>query len=171
MKTLKRIKLFAPTIVILLLLTFVAGVTKADAPSSTPSTIALSLSTKIVTLGNSLIVSGSVTSSVSGFAPISGVAVTLTYTKPDSTTSTATVTSGTDGSFNDTYTPDMTGTWSITSNWAGDVTYLGATSSTETFTVTNSSGGSFPTLYLYVIVAIIIIAVVVIAAYFYAKKK
>jgi hypothetical protein len=65
----------------------------------------------------------------------------------------------------------MTGAWSITSNWAGDVTYLGATSSTETFTVTNSSGGSFPTLYLYVIVAIIIIVVAVIAAYFYTKKK
>ena len=171
MKTLKRIKLFAPIIVILLLLTYVAGVTKADPPSSTPSTIALSLSTKSVTLGNSLTVNGSVTPSLSGFAPISGVAITLTYTKPDSTTSTVTLTSSTDGSFSENYTPDMAGSWSITASWTGNVAYLGATSSTETFAVTNNSVGGLPTLYLYVIVAIIIIIIAVIAVYLYFKKK
>lgn len=171
MKTLKRIKLFAPIIVILLLLTSVATVSKADAPSSTPSTINLSLSTKSVTLGNSLTVSGSVTSSISGFAPISGVAATLTYTKPDSTTSTTTLMSGTDGSFSENYTPDMAGSWSITASWTGNATYLGATSSTQTFTVTNNSASGFPTLYLYAITAIIIIVVAVVAAYLHFKKK
>ena len=170
MKTLKRMKLIAP-IIIILWLTIIVGVTTADVPPSTLSTIALSLSTKSVTLGNNLTVSGSVTPSVSGFAPISGVAVTLTYTKPDSTTSTTTVTSGTDGSFSDNFTPDMAGSWSVTANWAGNVAYLGATSSTETFAVTNNSAGSFPTLYLYVIAAIIIIVVAIIAVYLYIKKK
>jgi hypothetical protein len=171
MKTLKRIKLFTPIIIILLLLTSVATVTKADAPSSTPSTINLSLSTKVITLGNSLTVSGSVTSSISGFAPISGVAVTLTYTKPDSTTSTNTIMSDADGSFSINHTPDIAGSWSVTANWAGNVAYLGATSSTQTFTVTNNSAGGFPTLYLYAIVTIIIIVVAVIATYLYFKKK
>ena len=170
MKTFRRMKLIAP-IIIILWLTLIVGVTTADNPPSTLSNIALSLSTKSVTLGNYLTASGSVKSSVSGFAPISGVAVTLTYTKPDSTTSTTTVTSGTDGSFSAKYTPDMAGSWSVTSSWAGNVAYLGATSSTETFTVTNNSAGGFPTLYLYVIVAIIIIVVAAIAVYLYIKKK
>jgi hypothetical protein len=170
MKILKQMKLIAP-IIIILWLTIIVGVITADNPPSTPSTIALSLSTTSVTLGDNLTVSGSVTPSVSGFAPISGVAVTLTYTNPDSTTSTATVTSGTDGSFSENFTPDMAGSWSVAASWAGNVAYLGATSSTETFAVTNNSAGSFPTLYLYVIAAIIIIVVAVTAVYLYIKRK
>jgi cobalamin biosynthesis Mg chelatase CobN len=170
MKTFRRTKLIAP-IIIILWLTLIVGVTTADNPPSTLSTIALSLSTKSVTLGNYLTTSGSVKSSVSGFAPISGVAVTLTYTKPDSTTSTTTITSGTDGAFSANYTPDMAGSWSVTASWAGNVAYLGATSSTETFAVTNNSAGGFPASYLYVIVTIIIIVVAVIAVYLYIKKK
>jgi hypothetical protein len=170
MKTLKHIEVTA-FCAIVLLLSIAVALTFADNPPSTPTAITLSLSTKSVTLGNNLTVSGSVTPSVSGFPPVSGVAVTLTYTKPDATTSTTTVTTSTDGSFSDTYTPDVAGSWSVTASWAGDVAYLSATSSTETFAVTNNSAGGVSMVYLYVATTIVIIAIAAIAVYLYMKKK
>jgi hypothetical protein len=100
-------------IVIVLWLSIAIAVTFADAPPSTPTAITISLSTNSVALGNSLTVNGSITPSTSGLPAVSGVTVTLTYTKPDGTTSTATVTTGTDGSFSDSYTPNVAGSWSI----------------------------------------------------------
>ena len=170
MKLSKRIEI-SVLIAIVLWLTIAVAPALADNPPSTPTAINLSLSTKSVTLGNTLTVSGSVTPSVSGFAPVSNVSVTLTYTKPDATTSTVTVTSSTDGSFSDTYTPDVAGSWSVTASWAGNVAYLGATSSTEAFKVTSSSGGGISMSYLYVVIIIIIIVIAAIAAYLYMKKK
>src|SRR5208283_142526 len=170
MKISKRIEITV-LIAIVLWLTIAVAPTLADNPPSTPTAITLSLSTKSVTLGNSLTVTGSVAPSVAGFAPVSNVSVTLTYTKPDATTSTIAVTSSTDGSFSDTYTPDVAGSWSVTASWAGNVAYLGATSSTETFAVTNNSAGSASIVYLYVAATIIIIAIAAIAVYLYMKKK
>lgn len=170
MKISKHIEI-AVLIAIVLWLTIAVAPTLADNPPSTPTAITLSLSTKSVTLGDNLTVSGSVAPSVSGFPAVSGVTVTLTYTKPDGTTSTATVTSSTDSSFSDTYAPDVAGSWSVTASWAGNVAYLGATSSTEAFKVTNSSGGGISIAYLYAATVIIIIVIAAIAAYLYMKKK
>ena len=169
MKISTHIRMFA-LIVIVLWLTMAVAPTVADAPPSTPTAITLSLSTNAVALGNNLTVSGSITPSVSGFPPVSGVAVTLTYTKPDATTLNSTVTSGTDGSFNDIYMPDAAGSWSVAASWPGNVDYLGATSFAEAFTVTNSSGGG-TSVYLYAGVVIIVIAVAAVATYLYRKKK
>ncbi|MHA2428042.1 MAG: PKD domain-containing protein, partial [Candidatus Hermodarchaeia archaeon] len=66
--------------------------------------------------------------------PISNTTVTLTYTKPDGSTFTRTVTT-TLGAYNDTVTPDMVGTWSVSSSWEGQSVLLGASSSLESFTV------------------------------------
>ena len=170
MKLPKNIEIFA-LIAFVLWLTIAVAPTFADAPPSTPTAITLSLSTKSVTLGNILTVSGSITPSVSGFPPVSGVTVTLTYTKPDATTLTITVTSGTDGSFSDAYTPNAAGSWSVKASWAGNVDYLGATSFADVFTVTNSSEGGISMVYLYAAAVIIIIVIVAIAAYWYRKKK
>lgn len=171
MKLSKHIEI-AALIVIVLWLTIAVAPAFADNPPSSPTAITLSLSTKSVTLGNNLTVSGSVTPSVSGLPPVSGVAITLTYQKPDGTTSTITVTSGIDGSFNDTYTPDAAGSWSVTASWAGNVAYLGSTSFATSFKVTNSSQGGIFNVYLIVVIVIIIIVIIAaIATYLYRKKK
>jgi hypothetical protein len=114
-------------------------------------------------LGNNLTVSGFISPAVSG------VIVTLTYTKPDATTLTRTVTSGTDGAFRDNYTPSVVGRWSAKASWLGNVDYLGATSFAAEFTVNNP--GAIPMEYVYAVVAIVIIVIVAIAAYWYTKKK
>jgi hypothetical protein len=95
----------------------------------------------------------------------------MTYTKPDATTLTTTVTSGTDGSFNYTYAPDVAGSWSVKASWAGNVNYLGATSFDDVFTVTNSSEGGTSMVYLVAAVVIIIIVIAAVAIYLYRKKK
>jgi hypothetical protein len=143
----------------------------ADAPPSSPTAINLSMSTKSLALGDSLTVTGTVSPTVSGLSPVSGASITLTYTKPDGTTITSTSTSGSDGSFNDTYTPNVTGNWKVSASWPGDVTYLGATSSTEQFTVTDNSLGGVPSVYLYVIIVIIVIAIGAVGVILYKRKK
>jgi len=101
----------------------------ASAPKVS-TTIKCSASTTSVAMGNSLTVSGSITPAVSG------ATVTLTYTKPDATTLTRTVTSLADGSFSDTYMPDAAGEWSVESSWQGDAGHTGATSTAAAFTIT-----------------------------------
>lgn len=71
--------------------------------------------------------------------PIQEAVLTLTYTKPDSSTLTRTVTSGADGSYNYTYKPDDTGSWSVRASWKGDAQYEGAISSDVYFTVIKTS--------------------------------
>ena len=154
-----------------ILLAFAAVPALADAPPSTPTAISISLSTKSVILGNSLTVNGSVTPSESGFPAVSGVAVNLTYTKPDATTTSTTVTTGADGSFSDVYNPDISGSWSVSASWAGNVDYLGATSFGEAFTVTDASAAGFPMVYVYAAVVAIIVVIAAIAAYLYVKKR
>jgi cobalamin biosynthesis Mg chelatase CobN len=116
-------------------------------------------------LGNSTTVSGSITPAVSN------ATVTLTYTKPDSNTLTRSATSATDGSYSDTYTPDVAGTWSVTASWAGNDNFFGSTSSAESFTVTNGASSGVPMLYIYLIVVIIIVIAAAIVIYRFTKKK
>jgi hypothetical protein len=161
----------ATVFTIVLCLTILTGTALADAPPSTPTAITIALSTKSIALGSNVTVSGSVIPSVSGLSPVSDATVTITYTKPDGTKTSTVVTSGSDGSFNYTYVPNLAGSWSVTANWAGDTTYLGATSSTEQFVVTDSLLGGISLTYLYIIIAIIAIMIAAIAVYLYKRKN
>jgi hypothetical protein len=136
-----------------------------DLPPPSSSAISCSVSLTSVPSGNSTTVSGSISPAVSG------VQVTLTYTKPDGTTLTRTTTSGNDGSFTDTYSPDKVGSWSVTASWAGNDAYFGATSLAAAFTVTESSAAYIPMEYVYAAVIIITIIIAALAAYWYKKKK
>ncbi len=51
---------------------------------------------------------------------LEGVTVTLTYTRPDGSTLTRSVTSNYTGNFTDTYSPDAAGVWEILASWSGD---------------------------------------------------
>ncbi len=135
----------------------------ADAPPSPPTAINCSVNPASITLDNNVTVFGAISPIVSG------VTVTLTYTKPDGSSLTRTVTSGDNGSYNDTYTPSIAGSWSVKASWSGNINFLGATSSSAAFTVTTP--GAFSIEYVYAAVAIIVILVAVLAVYWYKKRK
>ncbi|MEJ2241843.1 MAG: Ig-like domain-containing protein [Candidatus Bathyarchaeota archaeon] len=133
-----------------------------DFPSS-PSSITCDLSSTSLSPGNDVTVSGSISPA------ISGVNVTITYTKPDSTTFTRTIVSNIDGSFQDVYSPDLTGSWSVKASWQGNANYLGSTSFAADFTV-GSSTFNLPIELIAAVIIIIIIIVVTLALYWYTKS-
>jgi len=94
------------------------------------STISCSVSPASIIIGSSVTVSGSISPGHGG------VTVTLTYTRPDSSVVTRTVTSGAGGNYTDTYTPDRAGSWTVKASWPGDADHNGATSSVQSFSVT-----------------------------------
>ena len=135
----------------------------ADDPPSTPTAINCTVSSTTVTLGDDLVVSGSISPAVSG------VTVTLTYSKPDATNLTRTVTSQINGSFQDIYTPNVTGTWRVKANWLGNANYLGSTSFAVAFEVRNPAA-SIP-IELLAATTLIIIIIIALTSYWYRKKR
>jgi len=93
------------------------------------SMIALTLSSYTATVGDSLSVSGTL-------YPAKAAAITLQYTKPDSSIETKTVYSNQAGFFTDTFTADQVGQWQITASWSGDDTCNAAESTPVPLTVT-----------------------------------
>jgi len=91
--------------------------------------LSCSISKSALTEGDSIVVSGSLS------AILSGKTVTLTYREPEGSTKNRTVTTGSDGSYTDSYSLDAPGSWSVTAYWEGDSVYDGATSSSQSFTV------------------------------------
>jgi hypothetical protein len=59
-----------------------------------------------------------------GLSPIlAGATISLTYTRPNATTITHSVTTDSSGRFTDTITPDVSGTWSVSASYGGDTTH------------------------------------------------
>jgi hypothetical protein len=172
MKNPKSEILFAFYCVTLLILIYLASpyvaasvhVQTVDLPPPTPTSISCSVIPTSVILGNYTTVSGSIS------PPVPNVPVTLTYTKPDATTSDRTVMTEADGAFNDTYAPSMAGSWSVKAIWEGNDNYLGSTSFDAKFTVEEPSASSIPTQYI-VVVVIAIVVIAAIAIYWNRKKK
>jgi len=98
------------------------------------STISCSVSPKSVTQGESITVSGSIRPSVSG------VTMTLTYSKPDESTFTRTVKTDADGAYSDPHTPTEIGSWNVQASWEGDSEREGASSQQIAFTVEEKKG-------------------------------
>jgi hypothetical protein len=97
--------------------------------SKISTTISCSTSSSEITEGDSVTVSGSINPSVSSKT------ATLTYKKPDGSTFTRASTTGSDGSYSDSYKPDVVGSWSVSALWTGDATYDGASSSSKSLNV------------------------------------
>jgi len=92
--------------------------------------ILCSVSPSVVTLGSPVTVTGNI--------PIPAYdTVQLTYTKPDMSDLVRIVPTDSDGSFIDTYNPDIVGIWGITAAWDGAESY-NASSSTDMFMVTEN---------------------------------
>jgi hypothetical protein len=161
-------EIFALTVIALLLTVAFAsqlGAVKADNPPPTATSISCSVSPTSFPLGNSTMVSGSISPAVSN------VMVTLTYTRSDGTTLIRTVTTGSDSSFSDAYTPDTVGSWSVQANWAGNSAYFGSQSFPTEFTVTQTTSAGLPMIYLYAAIIVIVVVIVAIAVYLYTKRK
>jgi len=93
------------------------------------TTISCSVSPSELTKGNSVTVSGSINPAVSGKT------ITLTYRKPDGSIFNRTITTGSNGRYSDSYTPDMAGSWSVKASWEGDSERQGAYSQSTSFNV------------------------------------
>jgi hypothetical protein len=82
-----------------------------------------------IRLGENITVQGSI------IPARSGVTVTLKYEWNGTTTTRAVKTNG-DGSYQDIFTPDKIGSWTVKASWEGEGSYFGASSGTETVSVT-----------------------------------
>jgi hypothetical protein len=91
------------------------------------TTITLSLTPTAVTQGDKVAINGLIN-------PAMSVNVTLFITAPDGTSKNESVTSATSGTFTDTFTPNQTGTWQVTAQWAGNTVYSNYTSPAATIT-------------------------------------
>jgi len=87
-----------------------------------PSEISININTTSITIGQYVLVSGSI-------APArTGVAVKIAYTRPDGTIVTRSVMTDANSNYEDVYLPDRNGTWTVQASWLGDEDYLGASS-------------------------------------------
>ena len=95
--------------------------------SKIQSTISVSASALTVNVGEDVTISGTLT-------PGQSATITLTYTKPDGTTTTKDVASNSAGVFTDTITLDQAGTWQVKASWNGNTQYEAAVSAPITIT-------------------------------------
>jgi hypothetical protein len=137
----------------------------AAATSRMPSALSCSISKDTITQGESIVVSGSLN------VTLSGKTVTLTYKKPDESILNKTVTTGSDGSYSDSYTPDAAGTWSVTASWVGDSTHNGATSSTRSLTVNSVTFILFTPFGIALLGGAIILIIVIVVVLMRGKSK
>jgi predicted nucleic acid-binding Zn ribbon protein len=129
----------------------------------------ISLSTSSVKQTASIVVSGSMSPAVAG------ALVTLSYTKPDGSTTDRQVQTGQDGTFSDTLagsdtTPLDVGTWEVYASWEGDQAHTGAKTQTVSFQVTETP---FIERYATVLGAVAVVVIVALAGgvfYFRSKK-
>jgi hypothetical protein len=115
------------------------------------SSLSLSASRVDLEKGDEITISGSINPS------LTGVAVTLTFERPDGTNFTVTALTNTEGSFSYTFTPQDAGKWTVHASWPGNENYEGATSPSLSFTVKEPS--LTWELYIVIVVGTIIIGV------------
>jgi len=129
------------------------------------SSVSCTTSSSTITNGDTITVTGSISPAVSGKT------VTLTYVKPDGTTKvTRTVTTSSDGSFSDSYKPDVIGAWSVTASWEGDTTHEGASSSSKSVTV-NPVPSFFETPFGMATIGGAVLAAIIIITILVLKRK
>ena len=87
--------------------------------SKASTTVSCSASPQSIEKGESIDVTGSITPTREN------VTVTLLYKKPNGSTLNRTVMTAADGSYKDSYQPDIEGTWNINASWTGDSRYKG----------------------------------------------
>jgi hypothetical protein len=100
---------------------------RIDATPHPEAVVSLALSSAEIAQGKTVTITGAMT------PPMVGATINVTYTGPDGSTVNRTATTSGDGSYSDTYAPDMLGSWTVQASWN---TML--TSATRSFTVQQS---------------------------------
>ncbi len=100
-----------------------------NARTKIPITISCSVSSHDIDDGLSISVSGAINPA------IPEKSITLTYRKPDGSILNRTVTTGSDGSYSDSYQPNVVGSWSVEASWKGDDRREGASSLSQSFII------------------------------------
>ena len=131
------------------------------------STISYSVSSSLITEGDSVTVSGIVD------PVVSGETVTLTIKKPDGSILNRTVTTDSDGSFVDSFWPDAVGYWSVTASWNEDSTLAGVSGTEKSFEITKQELKLElpPSMMLIVGNSIAAIAIIVVIAWFIMRGR
>jgi hypothetical protein len=93
------------------------------------SLLSISVSPANIPLGSFVVVSGSIS------PPHTGATVTLTYKMPNGTLLAINLTSTALGEFEQTFTPQVAGSWIVKASWNGDLDHEGAESSEVKFIV------------------------------------
>jgi len=97
------------------------------------STVSLMALPNSIRSGENVSISGAISSQ--GEITISGATAYLTYRKPDGSTFTRELNTLVNGSFRESYRPDMPGSWTVNATWQGDEDHNGAASPTAFFDV------------------------------------
>jgi len=92
--------------------------------AGTPTSISCWVDRQTATLGDTVYVRGAISPSVGG------ATVTISYRTPDFTVLNRTVTTSSDGAYEDAFTPDVIGPYAAFASWTGTATY-GRSSSTS----------------------------------------
>jgi len=106
---------------------------QVDVVTKYGSSISLNVFPLGVRLGENISISGAITSG--GEIAISGAEIELNYRKSDGSTLTRMVNTVFNGSFAESYEPEMLGSWTVNATWLGDEDHYGAVSSTASFDV------------------------------------
>lgn len=96
--------------------------------SLTPSSITCTTIRQSIILGEGIAVAGGITPAVSG------ASVTIEY-RMGSTAISRVYGTGADGTYHDSYTPTVAGSWTVVASWAGNGQYAGASSPPLVITV------------------------------------
>ena len=113
------------------------------------------LAPSTITIGNPVSITGTI------IPILAGAKIYIIVVNPDGIRSQRTVFTTADGTYTDTITPDLTGTWSVSSTWVGDDFHIGSTSIEETIDVETEPPCIF-------ILAILVVAVIL---YFRATDR
>ena len=132
-------------------------------PIMSTSSISITLSTISINKGETVTISGFLS------PQNAGVPVDLTYITAEDIEVIKTVTSASDGSFKDTFTPETSGSWSVSASWKGNEDFEGATSETTHFEVVDA--GYTPGYTIYIVVGGLLIAGTLVVFIFIKRGK
>ena len=112
------------------------------------------LAESVVGEGETITVSGAI------IPTLGGKTVTLAFTRPDGSTLNRTALTGSEGSYSDSFAPDMEGEWRVQALWCGDETHLAASSVSLSFTVGRSDEDGGPLVLIFIVIVVIILVLV-----------
>jgi hypothetical protein len=93
------------------------------------SLITCHVAAKTIQIGEKLEITGAIS------PPHGGVPVSITYKSSEGPPFTRTVVTSSDGTFSDSFIPQTSGEWTVSTSWAGDEDHYGSTSETTSFVV------------------------------------